>query len=298
MIPFNFHHLYYFYTIANLGSVSKAAQELRVSQPALSAQIKQFEAYLSLKLFQREGRGLVLTEEGRSALAYARAIFDTGQEFMDSLRDRSKKGHMRIQIGVSNSIPKTFATALLKFILKTDSGAHIILHEDTLEKMIEELKDHLLDLVLSDIAFQASSEEGISNHLIGKVPISFCAHPRLAKKHRRFPEDLNGAPMILSTSHSQLYHSVQEYFAAHKVTPRIIAEIQDVELLHQLALEGVGIAPLNRFAVLQNLSRKKLVFLDQKPKHDIHDAIYLITKHRKQPHPFVEKIVASFNLSV
>lgn len=298
MIPFNFHHLYYFFTVAKLGSVSKAAWELRISQPALSSQIKLLEAYLNIKLFEREGKRLVLTDGGRSALAYASTIFDTGQEFIDSLRDRSQKGRLRIQIGVSNSIPKTFASALLKFVLKMDPSAHIILLEDTLDEMMKKLKDHLLDLVLSDIPFQASSEEGVSNHLIGKLPVAFCAHSRLAKKYRDFPEDLNGAPMILPTSHSPLYYSVQEYFAAHKVAPKIIAEIQDVELIHQMALEGIGIALLNRFAVLHSLFRKKLSVLDQKSKHDIHNTIYLITKHRKQSHPFVEKIVACFNLSV
>lgn len=55
MIPFNFHHLFYFYTIAELGSVSRAAERLHISQPALSAQIKQLERYLKVKLFERGG---------------------------------------------------------------------------------------------------------------------------------------------------------------------------------------------------------------------------------------------------
>jgi LysR family transcriptional activator of nhaA len=298
MIPFNFHHLYYFFIVAELGSVSKAAQKLRISQPALSAQIKQFETYLNVKLFERTGRKLILTEEGRSAFAYSRIIFDMGREFLDSFQDRTQKGRLRIQIGVSNSIPKTFANALLRFILIADPDAHIILHEDTLEGMLEELKNHRLDLVLSDMPFQASNQDGIGNHLIGKIPIAFCAHPRLAQKYKSFPRQLDNAPMILPTSHSQLYFSVQEFFATHQIIPKIIAEVQDVELIHRMALDGMGIAPLNRFSVLHSSTKGKLVILDKKPKHGIHDAIYLIVKRRKNTHPLVEKILRGFRLSV
>src|SRR6187431_748149 len=117
MIPFNFHHLYYFYTIAQAGSVSKAAKELRLSQPALSYQLKRLEDFLNVKLFERKGRGLVLTEEGHSALSYAKQIFDAGKEFADGLRDRSEKGRVRIQIGAMDSIPKTSVSELLKYIL-------------------------------------------------------------------------------------------------------------------------------------------------------------------------------------
>jgi LysR family transcriptional activator of nhaA len=58
MIPFNYHHLYYFYTIAKLGSISKACEKLRLCQPTLSAQLKQFENYLKFKLFERENKKL------------------------------------------------------------------------------------------------------------------------------------------------------------------------------------------------------------------------------------------------
>ena len=148
MIPFNFHHLYYFYSVTRHGSISQAARELRISQPALSAQLKQLESYLNVRLFEREKRGIVLTAEGHVALSYAKTIFDAGQEFLDGLRDRSQKGRIRIQVGVTNSIGKVFANALVKHILQVSPNAHILLEEDTLENMVENLKDHLLDVIL------------------------------------------------------------------------------------------------------------------------------------------------------
>lgn len=295
MIPFNFHHLYYFYTIAQSGSVSQAAKDLRLSQPALSYQLKHLEEYLDVQLFERKGRKLVLTEEGRSALSYAKQIFDMGKEFTDGLRDRSQKGRIKIQIGVLNSIPKSFANALLKFILASEPNVHIQLQEDTLPRMLDDLKDHFLDLILADSPAQTSAEDEIQNHLVAKIPIVFCAHPKLAKQYKKLPRDLQNAPVIFPTSDSRVFHSVQEYLAIHKVTPKIVAEIQDIELAYQMAQDGMGIIPLNLSMVL-NAPKNKLVILNESAKHDIHESIFIITKKRKFQHPITHKILRDFRL--
>ena len=72
----NYHHLYYFKTIAEEGTVSRAAEKLRLGQPTLSAQLKQFEDQLDVQLFERVNKRLVLTEHGRIALDYAKNILD------------------------------------------------------------------------------------------------------------------------------------------------------------------------------------------------------------------------------
>lgn len=291
MIPFNFHHLFYFYTIAELGSVSRAAERLHISQPALSAQIKQLERYLKVKLFEREGRKLTLTPEGRSALEYARVIFDTGREFIDNFQDRAEKGRLRIQIGVSNSMAKIFTLRLIEVTLALDPHARIVLHKDSPVRLGRELKNHNFDLILSDTALQTSAEEAVTNHLIEKVPVAFCAHAKLLKKERSLLKALQTLPVILPTAQSQIFNTIQEYFASIRVTPRIVAEVNDVELIHRMVLDGVGLAPLNRVAVEQAPFRDSIVILDQKPKHDIHDAVYLISKRRQFQHPLVDQIV-------
>ncbi|MFY7929999.1 MAG: LysR family transcriptional regulator, partial [Oligoflexus sp.] len=84
----NYHHLFYFMTIAETGSVSKAAQKLRLGQPTLSAQLKQFEENLGVQLFERQHKKLILSEQGRVALDYARSIFKMGNEMYEVLHDR------------------------------------------------------------------------------------------------------------------------------------------------------------------------------------------------------------------
>jgi len=298
MLPFNFHHLYYFYRVAQLGSVSKAAEEVRVSQPALSFQIKQFEAYLGEKLFEREGRNLRLTEEGRTAYAYAQDIFDAGREWIDHVRDRTQKGRLRLQIGITDSVPKAFAVALLRFIYEKNPSVQVQLNEEHLRDMVENLKNHTLDLILSNVPCQGQSGEKILQRLIGRIPIVFYVTKKNASKYKRFPTDLDNAPVLLPTSHSGVYHAVLEYFSAHHINPNIIAEIQDVELIQQMALEGAGIAPLNQFSVLTGPWKKKLVPLRIARDHDIHDTAYLLIRKRKKNHPLVDQILEDFRIAV
>ncbi len=295
MIPFNFHHLYYFYAVTQYGSVSKAARELKVSQPALSSQIKALQDCLDVRLFERQGRKLALTEEGHSALVYAKQIFDTGNEFTDWIRDQSFKGRLKIQIGVLNSIPKVLVNKLMKFVLKYDPSILIQLQEDTADRMLGNLKDQLLDLVVADSPFQTSAEDAIEHHLIAKIPVIFCGHPSLAKKYRHIPGDLNHVPMIFPTVDSHVYRAVQEYLTTNHVTPKIIAEIQDVELARLMAMEGLGIVPLNKLMV-EDTPRDKLVILKSGTHSGLHESIYLVTKKRKRSHPVAEEIVRGFRL--
>ena len=298
MIPFNYHHLYYVYTIARLGSVSKASEVLRLGQPTLSTQIKQFEGYLNLKLFERQGKKrLTLTEEGRRILSYAKEIFETGQEMIDNLGDLSHKGRIRIQIGAPDSVPKSFLDALLQFILKIAPKTYLYVQEDRTRNLIEHLKTNFLDIVLTDTP-AGSLDEQIESHLVGKIPIVFCAHTDLARKYRSIPKDLDKAPLILPTAHSQIHHALQEYFIEQKIKPDIVAEVQDVELARRLVLSKVGIAPLNLLTIKKAPSKEPLVVIGKPGISKIYEKIYILVKKRLKPHPLVSSIVTDFKITV
>lgn len=83
----NYHHLLYFWTVARTGSIAAASRELYVSQPAICSQIKALEAQLEVTLFARVGRGLELTEAGKTAFEYAGRIFQLGDELRRVLPD-------------------------------------------------------------------------------------------------------------------------------------------------------------------------------------------------------------------
>src|SRR3954464_8397514 len=94
----NYNHLYYFWVVAREGGVVRASEELMVSQPTVSAQLKDLEAALGHKLFDRVGRGLVPTDAGRVAFNYANEMFSLGQEMVDALEHQPAERAMRLAV--------------------------------------------------------------------------------------------------------------------------------------------------------------------------------------------------------
>lgn len=298
MIPFNYHHLYYFYVIAQEGSISKATHQLHLAQPTLSTQLKQFEDFLNVQLFIRENRKLVLTEEGHRVLSYAKMIFDIGQELKDRMVDLSPKGRVRLQIGITNFVPKTIVEIMLDYILKIEPTVYIQLEKGNMEELIQNLDDHIIDIVLTDTPFETSLSSEITSKYIGKIPIIFCAHPRIAKQVKKFPEDMDGKPLILPAAPRQIAYSIKEYLYEHQVKPHIIGEIQDIEVVRRLALRGYGIAAINLLTIKEAPAKQKLEILNQNSKHTIFEKVYLITKKRKIPHPLLEKVQMNFRVDI
>jgi len=297
MIPFNYHHLYYFYTVAKEHSFSKAARALHISQPALSSQLKQIESYWDVKLFNRNSRSLTLTEEGNMVFHYSKAIFDLGQELADTVVNRKHTEDLRIQLGASSSVPKAIVEALVRFIYDCKPAANLILRQDKIDNMIEDLMVHKLDMILHDCPYEAPLGQGIQNNLVGALPMVFCASKDLAGKFRNIPKDLNGAPLILPTAPDRTYHAMQNYIHTHKIKPNIIAEIQDLELGRMFVAMGKGVGLLNSYAILNCPERKNLVILKDKSKLVIHDTIYLINRERKIPHPLITRVIENFRLA-
>jgi DNA-binding transcriptional LysR family regulator len=95
MEDLNYQHLLYFWAVARYGSVARASEELRFAQQTISGQIRRLENVIGEKLFEREGRRLVLTNVGRNVFRYADEIFLIGQDLMANLRVRPSTPPLR-----------------------------------------------------------------------------------------------------------------------------------------------------------------------------------------------------------
>ncbi len=296
MIPLNYHHLYYFYVIAKEASIARACEKLYLAQPTLSTQLKQFEKSVGHALFTREKQRLTLTERGRLVLDYAESIFELGSELKDALRDRPTTGQIAIQIGALIGTARSYCHALLESLLNHAPQAHVTLKEGSLAALTRDLIEHRLDVALSDVNIRGGHHDELANLLIGQVPIVFAASPALAKRHPRLPRDLDGAPFILPSSPSQVSLQVMDALAAWNVKPRIIAEVQDLEIARRLAIAGRGIAPLNAYTVSVSLPAKGLVILKRPTEPRIMESIYLITRKRKHTNPLTDYLLKNFRL--
>ncbi|RPJ74787.1 MAG: LysR family transcriptional regulator, partial [Alphaproteobacteria bacterium] len=113
----NYHHLNYFRVIAIEGSISKASEKLKIGQPTLSAQLKQFEDTIGIQLFERKHKKLILTESGILALEYANEIFKMGGELLEALHDRLVPSRPHVQFGALDSVPKHVVLSIAKAAL-------------------------------------------------------------------------------------------------------------------------------------------------------------------------------------
>ncbi|RYG18882.1 LysR family transcriptional regulator, partial [bacterium] len=122
----NYNHLYYFWMVAREGGVARASEELMVSQPTVSVQVKELEKAIGHKLFDRVGRGLQLTEAGRIAFNYANEIFSLGQEMSNALEHQPEGRPLRLAVGILDAIPKPMVRQLLEPALALPQPVRLI----------------------------------------------------------------------------------------------------------------------------------------------------------------------------
>jgi len=238
----NYHHLFYFYMVAKHGGIARAGVELRLRPPTLSAQVRQLEESLGEKLFSREGRRLVLTEFGRVVYGYAEEIFSLGREMQDSVRGRRGVRGVRLVVGVADAVPKLVALRLLRPALAIPEPLKIVCVEDRHDRLLAALALHELDVVLADAPAAAGLGVRAFNHLLGECGISFFAAPGVARRlGGRFPASLDGAPFLAPTDETALRRSLETWFEAQGVRPRIVGEFEDSALLKAFGQDGVGV---------------------------------------------------------
>jgi LysR family transcriptional activator of nhaA len=238
----NYHHLYYFWTVARTGSVTKASAELLLAPPTVSAQIKRLEDTLGEKLFERSGRRLVLTEAGRLAFRYAEEIFATGREMQDALKGRPTGRPSKLLVGVADVLPKIIVHRLLEPAFRLPEPVQLICREDPPDRLLADLATQGMDLVLTDSPMAPAMRVRAFNHLLGECGVAIYGERRLATRFRRgFPSSLDGAPFLLPTESAALRAELDQWFQSHGVRPRIVGEFDDFSLLRTFAEKGLGL---------------------------------------------------------
>ena len=237
----NFHHLRYFWTVARKGGVRKAAQELHVSQPSISAQLGLLEESFGEKLFKRSGRNLILTEVGHVVLSYADEIFSAGRELMSAVKQRPSARPLRLHIGITDAVSKLITFEILKAAFRFAEPIHIICREGEIGPLVTQLQAHRLDIVLADEPASSSLEAKTFNHRLGRSGVTFCAVPSLAAKLRRnFPQSLDGAPALLPSENMGVRAALETWFDAQGIRPRVIGEFEDSALMEVCSSGGRG----------------------------------------------------------
>lgn len=291
----NYHHLFYFQTIAREGGIAKAAEKLRLGQPTLSTQLRQLEESLGHLLFDRSNRTLVLTEAGKVALEYADSIFRSGNELMQVLDDKSFSGRTDVKFGALDSVPKSVVLALLEAALN-EGNCTVSLLEGSGDDLLREMLAHRIDLIISNYPPTGSEAGKVYSRSIAKVPVGVFGAPKYGMLKKGFPESLEGQPFVLPTAHSKLRHDLDHYFSLNKLRILPIAETQDTSVQKLLGIEGYGLIPLSEFTTRDLVQEKKLIKIGMLP--EVKEEFWLVSGQRKIENPIAAKVMKSFHLPV
>ena len=290
MKTLNYHHLQYFWVVAREGSIVKAAEELRVSQPTISLQLKELEQGLDRKLFDRAGRGLTLTEAGKVVYSYAQEIFALGQDLINAVEREPADRSLRLAVGIVDVIPKTLVHRLLAPALRIAQPVHLICREDKGDRLLADLSAHRFDVVLSDGPIGTAVQLRGYNHLLGECGVTFFGTQKLATRYRRgFPRSLDGAPVLLPTDNTAMRRGLNQWFEALRIHPVVVAEFDDGATMASFGRAGAGIFPAPS-AVEEEVCRENAVGVLGRSDR-VRERYYAITNQARLQHPGVAAIL-------
>lgn len=283
----NFKHLRYFAAVAQHGSVTAAATVLHVAPQTVSAQLAELESAMGRQLFDRIGKRLQLNADGESAVEYAKTIFALGEELVGLLAERNTPRRTRLRIGITDSVPKTMATKLLApVIAKKPEQLDLVCTEGPLNHLLSQTLDHRLDLVLTDAPPSAELSAGVRVQMLVKPGLSFLAAPQIAERYPgRFPKRLDGMPFLLWSTESAIALAIQQWLAAHNVSPTLTGRFDDSALMKAFAEEGLGAIAVPSIVEREVCRHHGLQVLGR--TDEIHHPVYAVVAKRRRLHAMV-----------
>lgn len=290
MPSLNYHHLLYFWAVAKQGTIARASEVLGLAQPTISGQIKALEASLGEQLFARRGRNLHMTETGELVFRYADAIFSLGEEMMGTLEGRPSGQPRRLNVGISDAIPKMVAHRVLSPVLQESPPVRLQCQRGPSELIFDELLGRKYDLVLADRPITVRAQTKVFNHLLGESGVSFFAAANIAASLTGpFPGCLDGAPFLIQASGTPLRMGLDQWFDASGVVPDVRGEFTDTALMKEFGRNGGGV-----FAISSAVEREVVEEMDVQQlgrTTAVVERFYMVSAERKVEPPGIRAIL-------
>ncbi len=242
----NMNQLRAFYTTAKLGSVTKAAQELMVTPPAITMQVKQLERTVGMMLLFREGHAVRLTDVGEVVFKKAENIFGEIREMENLFEDVSTGKSGQLRIGCTQTTAKYLMPPLITAFKDAYPGLRIVLDQGSNAEMVQSILDHKNELAL---VRNVSDDRRLKVRVIGKAEVVLTA----ARASVYFPSEtisiseLPKAPLIVPEKGSATRDVIAEYLRRFRVSPSVAIESANRDFAKELVRQDKGVSFFERY---------------------------------------------------
>lgn len=260
MIHATLHQFKVFEATARHGSFTRAAEELFLTQPTVSMQVKQLTKAIGLPLFEQVGKRLYLTEAGKALFSTCKDIFTNLDQLEMTVADLKgmKQGQLRLAVITT---AKYFVPRLLGPFCRTYPGIDVSLTVTNHERVIDRLSNNQDDLYVmsqlpTNLDFEA--ESFLDNPLVVLAPIN---HPLAGQ--RNIPiQRLNDEPFIMRESGSGTRRAVESLFDRENISVKVRLELGSNEAIKQAIAGGLGLSVLSHHTLTPEGSHSELTVLD------------------------------------
>jgi DNA-binding transcriptional LysR family regulator len=243
-----------FHKVASTGSFTRAAQELFITQPAVSQEIKTLETALGVRLFERSGRRVRMTAEGEILLSYAQQLFALHEE-MGSLFGRSKNlQHGQIKIGSTALMGTYFLPKIIGRFNRRYPGVEIDLQMGNSDQVMHLVLEGMVDLGFSGMTVNHARLTSILIHQERLIMVASPRHPLATRKISL--DDIKDIPFIWRERGTQTRKLIEKWFLKELRGryPRKSIELQNMEAAKRMVEEGYGITVFPEASVKREIS--------------------------------------------
>lgn len=288
----------YICTLARCGTITKAADELFLTAPALSMFLSTLEKNLGTRLFQRTGKSLQLTPIGREYVRYAEQMIQLKEQFDRILAQEIGMQKHTVRIGVQQRRAISAAPWLIGRLTEEFPNLNVVVKDGTYAELNKLLEQHQVDYILYSMDDTVPNTEAV---LLKEEPILVALpkkHPccALAKQVPGLPfptldiSCLNGQSFILPQPHQSLRIALQKIFEKNRIYPVRITEISHFAVIMRMVSQGVGIG-FNREGYLEDLPAPEGVqycYLGDPPECS---PLVLLYPKRKKYGPYHDRLI-------
>ncbi len=276
----NFNQLRIFYSVARNSSVTLAAKELFLTQPAVSIQIHLLEDDYGVKLFNRSGKGITITEEGRLLLSYAERVFNLSDEMEEALRQMKSLDRGRLKIGSSRTIGSYYLPQLFEIFKLKYPHIEIQMDISNSSRVIEEILSFQNDIGFIGIDYFHKNlvlKPFIKERLVLITPPD---HELTRKKAISFKE-LNGQKMIMREKGSGTMELIKQELTKNKVSVETVMELGSNEAIKRAVEAGLGVSIISNNVVKREKDQGRIKVLHFSSNKDIKRIFYIIYHKNK-----------------